>query len=88
MSILAGLFFCRWRAKMTTQAIDFLTMDEVLERLRVSRATLYNLIDRRGFPLPVKLGRSNRWRQCEVEDWMEARPRAQIQVREKEPAMQ
>ena len=83
MPNLAGLFF--WRRKMTTPA-DLMTMDDVMARLRVSRATIYVLMERKGFPLPLKLGRSNRWTRFEVEAWLETQPRAQIRVRE-EPSM-
>ena len=70
---------------MTTPA-DLMTLNDVMARLRVSRATIYVLMERKGFPLPLKLGRSNRWTRFEVEAWLETQPRAQIRVREAEPA--
>lgn len=33
----------------------------------------YKLIKDGQFPKPIKLGRSSRWRQSEVEDWLEER---------------
>ena len=64
---------------------DLLTRGEVLERLTISRATLYNMMARSAFPRPIKLGpRENRWYRHEVEAWLEVQPRAQVQVREEE----
>ena len=34
---------------------------------------LYNLIQDGEFPKPIKLGRSSRWMQSEVEDWVQQR---------------
>ena len=76
---------------MVTQTAehDLLTRDELLERLSISRATLYNMMVRSGFPRPIKLGglRENRWYRHEVDAWLDAQPRAAIQVREEEPDM-
>ena len=70
---------------MTTQ--NLLTRDEVLTRLKISRATLYALMERDGFPRPIKLGASNRWLKLEVDGWLETQPRARIQVRDEQLAV-
>ena len=69
---------------MTTPA-DLLTIDEVQSLLKVSRATVYELMATRGLPVPVKVGRSNRWPRFEIEGWIDAQPRAQVRI--EEPAM-
>ena len=70
---------------MVTQALesDLLTRDEVLTILKVSRATLYNMMVRAEFPRPIKLGglRENRWYRHEVEGWLGSQPRAQLKAR-------
>ncbi|WP_374746907.1 AlpA family transcriptional regulator [Klebsiella variicola subsp. variicola] len=33
----------------------------------------YKLIKEGQFPKPIKLGRSSRWKQSEIEDWLEER---------------
>ena len=74
---------------MTTAPSDMMTVDEVLSFLKVSRATVYELMATRGLPRPLKVGRSNRWLRPEVEAWRNAQPRAdvRVQVREEEPAI-
>ena len=65
---------------MLTQERDLMALVDVLEMLQVSRATLYKFVGERGFPQPVKLGRSNRWLTIEVRAWLEGQPRASIRV--------
>ena len=68
----------------TNEMTDLLPPEEVLEILKCSRSTLYSLMAK-GFPKPIKLSsRKNRWRRCEIEEWIDQRPRAQIKV-EDEP---
>ena len=50
---------------------DLITRDEVMDRIRCSRSKLYVLMDRDGFPRPIKIGRDNRWITSEVEAWLE-----------------
>ena len=57
---------------------EMLTKNEVLEMVKVSRATLYRFMMGEGFPLPVKFGRSNRWHSEEVRGWIKNRPRAAL----------
>ena len=39
--------------------------------LKISRAGLYLLMERDGFPKPIKLGTHNRWQLEVVEEWLE-----------------
>ena len=66
---------------------ELLTLSDIQERLQISRATLYDLMRRRGFPLPIRLasgltkGRpANRWHAHEVAAWLESRERAPIHI--------
>jgi excisionase family DNA binding protein len=52
----------------------FLTVREVAEKLHVCRASIYLWLDR-GFPQPLKFGRSSRWRESELEEWIKKRPK-------------
>ena len=52
------------------KAMEILTRDEVLARLKCARATLYVLIKTAGFPRPFKLGSRNRWLKSEVEEYL------------------
>ena len=64
----------------TNDTTELLSREEVLAMLKCSRSTLYSLMAA-GFPKPFKLSRRvNRWRRCEIEDWLDKRPRAQIKV--------
>jgi excisionase family DNA binding protein len=52
----------------------YLTVKEVAERLHVCRASIY-LWRRRDFPPPLKFGRSSRWRDTELEEWIAKQPK-------------
>ena len=68
---------------MATLTKEILTLDEVMDVLKCSRSTLYAWMEGRfvpqPFPLPIKVGRENRWIESEVEEWLRTRPRAVIQ---------
>ena len=52
----------------------------VIERTGLANSTLYYLIARGDFPIPVKLGvRSVAWRKTEIDDWINSRERSIIQ---------
>ena len=54
-----------------------LRIEEVVEMTGLSRATIYRKMGRGQFPKPLKLGdRAVRWRQSEIEDWLDSLPRA------------
>ena len=87
MPNLAGLQYCREEAKLTaTQTAEtqtpaeaqtlLLKRDEVLALLKCTRATLFRLMDERGFPRPIKLVRANRWFEIEVMGWIEHQSQA------------
>ena len=45
-----------------------LRIEEVLEKIPVSRASWYRGIKRGDFPVPVKVGRSSFWRYSDIQD--------------------
>ena len=55
---------------MSATEMRFLRIADVLERVPVSRPTIYRLIERREFPRPVKIGSTSLWPEHEVDQWM------------------
>lgn len=49
----------------------FYTIDDLITELRLSRATIYRIIKRDGFPAPKKIGKLSRWKRDEVEQYLE-----------------
>lgn len=59
---------------MGEDAIKFLRMPEVLDRVGISRPTLYRMISAGKFPKPVRIGeRSSGWINREIDAWVEGR---------------
>ncbi|MBZ7461434.1 helix-turn-helix domain-containing protein [Klebsiella michiganensis] len=52
---------------------QFVDMAFITRLLGVSDKWIYRLIKDGLFPKPIKLGRSSRWLQSEVEIWLQAR---------------
>ena len=54
-----------------------LTRTEVEDRCRLSRSTIYRLMDNGTFPRPVRVGdRAVRWNAREIDEYLAERPRA------------
>lgn len=54
----------------------FLRLPEVLERISLSKAQIYNLISLGEFPPQIKLGdRASAWLESEVDQWIDERIR-------------
>ena len=61
----------------TTPIDRLLKRPEVEERTGFSTTTLYRLMKRKAFPVPVRIGpRAVRWRARDVEAYIESRPLA------------
>ena len=52
---------------------QFIDMAFITRLLGVSDKWIYRLIKEGIFPKPIKLGRSSRWLQSEVEAWLQTR---------------
>jgi predicted DNA-binding transcriptional regulator AlpA len=67
-------------SNMTTETL--LTEDKLVDMLFITTLTgltdkwFYKLIKDGEFPKPIKLGRSSRWLQSEVENWLRERVKA------------
>ena len=58
-----------------------LTVREVMERVRMSRSTLYRLMRLGRFPEPVRVGlKAVRWKSDEIDQFLNGRPRAEGEV--------
>jgi len=59
----------------------YLKVGELVQKLGVSRSTIYRWVDSGHFPKPLVLGpetdknSSTRWSWSEVQDWLDTRPR-------------
>ena len=54
-----------------------LRLSEVRTRTALGRSTIYRKMRDGSFPEPLKIGvRAVRWRESEIEAWLQARPRA------------
>lgn len=51
----------------------FLTISEIADGLNVTRASVYNFIKSSDFPKGFKFGRVRRWKESEVEAWINSR---------------
>ena len=61
-------------AQKDSQAPRLLRLPAVLDRVGVSRASLYRMIAAGEFPAPVQLSpRSVAWPESDVSEWIEAR---------------
>jgi predicted DNA-binding transcriptional regulator AlpA len=57
--------------KSVNERTLLLKAEEVARTLAISTRTLWRLVSTDGFPQPVKLGGSTRWRAAEVLAWVE-----------------
>ena len=61
--------------------VRLLRLPDVLGRVGISRSAVYELVQRRAFPQPVKLGtRCTAWVETEVAEWVNARIAARGQA--------
>lgn len=61
----------------TKEPRRFLSIQEVLERVPLSKPTIYRKVGRNEFPKPVEFGkRVSRWIESEIDDWINRRVEA------------
>ena len=54
---------------------EIIRLSEVIQRVCLSKATIYRLIKSGDFPKPLQLGcRSVAWRVKDISNWIESRP--------------
>ena len=55
-----------------------LTRQEVQDRCRMCRSSIYRLMSEGRFPLPIRVGlRAVRWLESEIDEYLAGRPRAE-----------
>ncbi len=57
--------------KSVSCGTSLLTSEDVATRLRISKRHVYNLVNEGSFPPPMKVGRLNRWRNLDVDCYVE-----------------
>ena len=57
---------------------QLLTLPEVIAAVKCSRSTVYVLMRREGFPVPLKVGRNNCWLASEVDEWIAKQATARV----------
>ena len=61
---------------------DLLTRKQVEQKVQLTTSSIYRLMREGLFPLPLKIGPSAvRWRSDELTAWIDARPRAEGEVK-------
>ena len=62
---------------MIEEKDQLLRIGKVLEITSLSKSVLYEMVREGEFPRPVRIGkRSARWRQGDIEAWLQSRPPA------------
>jgi prophage regulatory protein len=50
--------------------MKFLTLNEVIEIINLSKTTIYRMISKKQFPQPIKQGKFLYWREKDIEEWL------------------
>jgi excisionase family DNA binding protein len=53
----------------SVQSVALLTVNDLAQKLRLSRSQIYTLVARGVLP-PLKLGRSSRWLESAIDEWL------------------
>jgi prophage regulatory protein len=53
--------------------VRLLRVCEVEDRVGAERGTLYKMVGAGTFPRPVKVSKSNRWVESEIDEWLDAK---------------
>jgi len=57
--------------KQNSCGTSLLTSEDVAARLGISKRHVHNLVTEGNFPPPMKVGRLNRWRELDVDSFVE-----------------
>lgn len=58
------------KQKINTPAERLLTIDEVMSQISFKRSFIYESMQDNKFPKPVRIGRSIRWKQSDIQKWI------------------
>jgi predicted DNA-binding transcriptional regulator AlpA len=61
---------------------------ELLDLFKVTAPTIWNWMERRGFPRPKIIGGRDAWYRSEVQQWIDAQPRRKIKGDDPPPEQQ
>ena len=64
------VFYGIRKMSVVVNETEYLTQGGLAELFRVSVRTMQRLARERGFPRPLRFGRSYRWRKAEVEEFL------------------
>lgn len=59
------------KQKTPSCGTSLLTPEDVAARLQISKRQIHNLVNDGDFPPPMKVGRLNRWRELDVDNYVE-----------------
>lgn len=52
---------------------DLMNLEDLAIKLKISKRTIRRLNDAGKFPLPLRIGRSMRWRSSDIQSWLDER---------------
>ena len=73
-----GVSFCVLRSDEMPADYKYLTIEDLIEMLQVTRSTIYNL-KKKGLPF-IKIGSNVRFEQSEVIDWLKNNHKKEIET--------
>ena len=69
--VVRGLFKNSWRNSVMKSEFQFYRVNELTKILSVSRASIYNWLNKGTFPKPIKISDSvNVWRASDIQKWV------------------
>lgn len=57
-------------SKASAAGKRLLNISDVVDKVRLSRATIYRMVKAETFPAMVKYGRSSRWVESSIDEWI------------------
>lgn len=68
--------------------MKLLDLPKVIDKVSLSRTTIYRLIKTGDFPTPVKILGSSRWKESDLDRWMESLGQTHAEQSQGEPELQ
>ena len=69
-----------WAVTMASDPEKFLTLSDVIDRVAVTRSTIYRWMQAGSFPRPIKVGIRSLWLESDIQAWIReqiARPQSE-----------